>query len=418
MYSNTKSIFFCFIGILILFLTKHSAAQKPKVAIRKSATAQQSETPSNNPFQKIDKLTLTIPDSAIKSANGIARYIQSNFSKDDERIRAAFVWVATNISYDIDNMYALNFFETRENIVKKALSSKKGVCLEYATLFNNIANELGFKTYQITGYTRQKGRTEFVPHAWSAILLDGQWHLYDPTWASGYTINGKFVHRLSNQYYDVKPDSLIKTHFPFDYIWQLKTSPLSAKAFTDQQFQAQKSSANDCNYNDSISIFLFQPSIKQLEGQINRLTQIGVNNTLSYSYMHDLQVLLQSNKNQELQLVENKKVDHLNNAGTILTEGIETFNTYVNYRNGRFKPIKKDEEIRQMLDACLSFVKRTDDILKEYNNLTSSNQIDYVNQLKRKKNQLIQQHGQERIWLENYLSKGKLGRTLILSSMR
>jgi hypothetical protein len=48
---------------------------------------------------------------------------------------AVFYWTASNISYDVDKMVALNNKEALENNSTKILKSKKGVCSDYTKIF-------------------------------------------------------------------------------------------------------------------------------------------------------------------------------------------------------------------------------------------------------------------------------------------
>lgn len=411
-----KWFYFSFVIATIVLFHSPVFGQKTRIQSKKNITTITKEPV--NPYAAIDKRMLTIPDSASSSVSGIAYYINNHFEKRKEKIRAAFIWVAGTIDYDVDNMYALNFFESQDDKALKTLVTKKGVCQQFASLFNMIALELGFKTYLVTGYTRQKGHSDFVPHAWSAVYEDDDWHLYDPTWASGYILNGKYVHHINNDFFDITPNAMIETHFPFDYIWQLKDFPVKTQAFAMGKYSSDKDSANYRNYKDSINTFLWQPREKQLKGEMERLSYIGINNTLSYSYMHDLAIVHESLQLQKQQLAENKIVDQLNSAGTLLNTSQTIFNNYINYRNAHFKPTRKDDEIQQMLDSTVYYVNKADPILKEYANVSGENKQNYIRQLNRQRNELVRRHGEEKIWLANYLSKGKLGRALILETMR
>ena len=138
-----------------------------------------------NIYQQTDKLALQIPDSLAQSTAGIAGYINSNFNNSTDKSRAAFIWIAKNIQYDVENMFALNFAQNTAEIVEKVLKTRKGICRHYAELFNDIARQTGIKTYVISGYTRQQGYVDYLPHAWCAGLIDSAWYLFDPTWGSG-----------------------------------------------------------------------------------------------------------------------------------------------------------------------------------------------------------------------------------------
>jgi hypothetical protein len=51
--------------------------------------------------------------------------INAHFQTEDNKIRAVFYWTASNISYDVDKMVALNNKEALENNSTKILKSKK-----------------------------------------------------------------------------------------------------------------------------------------------------------------------------------------------------------------------------------------------------------------------------------------------------
>jgi len=84
-----------------------------------------------------DKIALQIPDSVTNTTSGIAGFINSNFSNQKDKSRAIFIWIAKNVRYDIENMFAINFYQNPKEIVEKVLSTKKGICMHYAELFND-----------------------------------------------------------------------------------------------------------------------------------------------------------------------------------------------------------------------------------------------------------------------------------------
>lgn len=78
-----------------------------------------------NQYAAIDKKALQLPDSLSKSTDGISRYIKNNFKTDKDKSRAIFIWVATNIRYDVENRYAINFYEKKEEKIAKPLRTGK-----------------------------------------------------------------------------------------------------------------------------------------------------------------------------------------------------------------------------------------------------------------------------------------------------
>lgn len=154
-----------------------------------------------NEYATIDQKALLLPDSLTKTTDQIAAFVNSNFATEHEKSRAIFIWVASNIEYDIDNMFAINFYEKIEEKIAKPLKTRKGICGNYAALFTEICKKAGLKSYVIEGYTKQNGFTDYIPHAWSATLIDNTWFLFDPTWGSGYANSGKFFKRINNDFF-------------------------------------------------------------------------------------------------------------------------------------------------------------------------------------------------------------------------
>jgi transglutaminase/protease-like cytokinesis protein 3 len=185
------------------------------------------QKPAVNEYASIDKIALQLPDSLAKTTDQIATYINSNFKTDKDKSRAIFIWVASNIQYDIDNMFAINFYEKDEDKISKPLQTRKGICENYASLFTDICLKSGLKSFRIEGYTKQNGFTDYIPHAWSAALIDTTWFLFDPTWGSGYVNGGKFFKKINNDYFKADPLNLIKSHMPFDYLWQFLNYPIT-----------------------------------------------------------------------------------------------------------------------------------------------------------------------------------------------
>ena len=77
----------------------------------------------------VDRLALQIPDSLTATVNGIADFINTNFSSKKDKSRAIFVWITNNISYDIENAFAINFYANSAQIIEEVLRNRKGdVC--------------------------------------------------------------------------------------------------------------------------------------------------------------------------------------------------------------------------------------------------------------------------------------------------
>lgn len=98
----------------------------------------------------------------------------------------------------------------------------KGVCANYAALFDAMCDVAGINAYHVSGY----GKTSFLsggPHGWNLIEIDGQYMLCDPTWSDSirdtaeYKVLNIFKDNedLKDEYYNVSgasAEKFIKNH--------------------------------------------------------------------------------------------------------------------------------------------------------------------------------------------------------------
>jgi len=355
----------------------------------------------NNEYTAIDNVIAQIPDSLTKTTKGIAKYVKLNYSKPNDQSRAIFTWIAKNIQYDIENMFAINFYQNTNEIIANVLKTRKGICMSYAELFSDIANKVGIKTYVISGYTKQNGFVDYIPHAWCAALIDSAWFLFDPTWGSGYVQNGKFVKQINNNYYQAKPEQIIKSHMPFDPLWQFLNYPV-----TNQEFYEGKTQINNkkefFNFKDTLQVFEKQSEIEQLIASSNRIEKNGVKNSLVFDR-------LQHNK-REIEYYNNKKiVDSYNSAVNSFNKGIDLLNVFIDYRNKQFTPKKPDAEIKQMVDTVDGLFNQTRLQLNTLKN-PDSNLATSIMQLNKSLNDATVNLNDQKAFVDKYLNAGKLSR--------
>jgi len=285
-----------------------------------------------------------IPDSVTYTTDAMAVYINSHFNSKTEKVRAIYTWVTINIRYDVDNMYAINFYVKRDEIINKALKTRKGICSNYAALFDDLCNKTGLKSYMIEGYTKQKGFVDYLPHAWCAALIDSTWYMFDPTWGAGYVSKGKFYPEVNYKYFKVQPSELIKTHMPFDYLWQFSYYPVTPQQFYDDSTQEYRS-AEYFNFPDSIKRYDRLPVNQQLNETCYRIEKFGIKNSLIYDRLQHLRHEIETMK-------QNANIFLYNSAGVDFNEGINYYNVFIEYRNKLFMPMKSDVEIKRMIDVA------------------------------------------------------------------
>ncbi len=354
-----------------------------------------------NVFASVDKKALQIPDSLTKSSAQIAGYISSNFLTDKEKVRAIFIWVASNIQYDIDNMFAINFYEKKDEIITKPLRTKKGICSNYAYLFTDICNRSGIKSFVIEGYTKQNGFADYLPHAWSAALIDSSWFVFDPTWGSGYVNSGKFFKKINNDYFKVVPTTIIKSHMPFDCLWQFLNYPITNQEFYEGKTQQNKTKVF-FNFVDSLKSYENQNHIDQLIFSANRVEKNGVKNSLVFDRLQHLKLEIEQDK-------QTKTINLYNSAVVYYNEGINNINVFIDYRNKQFTPHKTDPEIQSMLDLADSNFKEAKSKLGQISR-PDSNTLDLIRQLNKTIYDATNQLKEQEDWLKIYFSKSKSGR--------
>jgi hypothetical protein len=192
-------------------------------------------------FHRIDSLAETFSKNKYKKPEDLVSALMKVCNNDTEKARIIFTWVAKNVKYDYDKLTSGNAGVSWKNNEKAAAYKKlaneiykkgRGVCMDYAALFQELCNIAGLENEFIGGLTRNSAEGgSWGKHAWNAVKIDGKWQLLDVTWASGYIKKGKFKERFSPGYFMTKPDLFILNHFPEDEKWQLLDTPVSRKEF-------------------------------------------------------------------------------------------------------------------------------------------------------------------------------------------
>ena len=388
---------YCFLSLDVQAQTrslKQATVKKPAAPVAQV----QPEPP--NPYAEIDKKALLMPDSMTKSTEAIAAYINGNFSLDQDRIRAAFVWVAGNIRYDVPNMYAINYYEKKEDKIAKPLQTRQGICENYAALFTDICQKMGIPGFFVEGYVKLDNQISSLSHAWCVARIDSSWYLFDPTWASGYMYNGVFVSKINNAYYKTDPSIFIQTHMPFDPLWQLLYHPIS---FSDFNEGSVKESINGAvfNFPDSIGVYEKQNQSEEYQASYARIDNNGAKNPPVFNMLLYIR-----------QRIQEIKVNEFNTSVATYNNAIANFNEFIRYKNDQFKPIKPDPEIQAMLDSAsipynLAKVKLSQ-IKDPGPNITSM-----IATLQKQMNDLSQQLEEYEGWLAEYFSRGKWGRRIM-----
>lgn len=99
---------------------------------------------------------------------------QPNPDRDPEHVRIA-KWVHNYLEYD-------ESYIGREMTVRQILKEKRGVCSQYALLYEQLLRTAGIPATAISGITYATDKKEFQAHSWVLLYYNGEWIPIDPTW--------------------------------------------------------------------------------------------------------------------------------------------------------------------------------------------------------------------------------------------
>jgi hypothetical protein len=352
-------------------------------------------------YAVVDAKMNAISGNSTSSINTIARYINDNFKTDKDKIRAAFYWTASNISYDVANMFTVDLEETEQGKIAKTLKTKKGVCSHYASVFNALVSEIGIESHIISGYTKQMGKVDNLAHAWTAAKIDGSWYIFDPTWGAGYVDNGKFYKKLNNTYFKVQPAQIIASHIPFDYLWQFLNYPISNGEFYEGKIQVSKSKKY-FDFEKEISKYNASSEIDQLFEAAARIEKNGLKNAM-------ILARYDSNKKQLVYLRQNRNIDKLNSVIIEMNEAVVLLNDFIHYRNKKFKPTFSDEVINNMIQIPTQKLAKCQNDIYDVGTVGSENASNLAS-IKKTIGAALAQAEEHNQFVKNYLSKSKIVR--------
>ena len=363
---------------------------------------------ANIGYTLVDTKMAAIPANATNSTEAIAKYINTNFKTENDKIRAVFYWTASNIRYDVANMFGVISMETPQDRIMTTLKTKKGICGDYAIIFSEIANLVGVKSVVVEGYTKQDGKVATLAHAWCAAKIENKWYLFDPTWGSGYVNDNKYTRKINNAYFKVAPSKMINSHMPFDYLWQFINNPITNQEFIEGKIQINKTKKN-FDFESEINKYERLPIIDQLFESAQRIEKNGIKNQLiaqAYTYAKTSWNTKRENENGAKY---NAIVNQYN-------EAINELNDFIYYRNNKFKPILPDDEIQSKIQNPIQKLEKCQESLFRIGSMGSEN-ADSVNSLKKSIADALIQSETHLEFVNNYLSKSKLIRKTMFSKV-
>ncbi len=187
-------------------------------------------------YSEIDELALSVPDSMTKSSSDLAAYFSSFADTDTALVRAAYIWIVSNIRYgSVDHDDGVTAWVRDPGEILRNLET---VCTGYCVLLESIAAEMGICTQRVPGYLKGPGGRICdqlegqANHAWTAVLVSGKWHLLDCTQGSERVNSENRISDVRREFYFLTPPSqMIYDHFPYNPYWQLLDHKLTLSDF-------------------------------------------------------------------------------------------------------------------------------------------------------------------------------------------
>lgn len=206
-------------------------------------------------YSHVDTVVDTYPKS-FQSIEAFGDRIQKDFTEDADKVRAAYYWIATHITYDYKSLETgKNDYPTIEITDYKdqqdyraqylkiyashVLNYKTGICAGYARLLFHVCEYMSIKATVISGNARTSvNEIGIIPkntnHAWNAVFFNDKWNLIDATWSTGNERGKPNYFDFEDSYFCIPPERMILSHFPKDVKWQLLKKKVSKKYFFEQ----------------------------------------------------------------------------------------------------------------------------------------------------------------------------------------
>ncbi|MEK8132887.1 transglutaminase-like domain-containing protein [Paenibacillus filicis] len=108
-----------------------------------------------------------------------ARELTQNKKTDQEKVKAIYDYIVNTVTYDFN--LAANVQTGYIPDLDSVLTSGKGICYDYASLFAAMNRSVGVPTKLLMGSSEHV--KEY--HAWNEVYLDGKWQTVDTTVDAG-----------------------------------------------------------------------------------------------------------------------------------------------------------------------------------------------------------------------------------------
>uniref|UniRef100_A0A7S1KLG3 Transglutaminase-like domain-containing protein n=1 Tax=Percolomonas cosmopolitus TaxID=63605 RepID=A0A7S1KLG3_9EUKA len=188
-------------------------------------------SPANDSSTKTGTSIATANITSFDSIEDLVQKLTSKTTSKAESARAFFVWVTSNITYDMKGEFRAT---SPVDILKNRATHSTGYC----ALFQRMCDIAGISCVTLYGFVR--GTAQYLDastlgHSWNAVRIDDDsWQLVDCVFGAGYvsnTSNGEFVHDTNEYFFFPDPKQFIYSHLPQKDKWQLLEKPITKDEF-------------------------------------------------------------------------------------------------------------------------------------------------------------------------------------------
>ena len=151
----------------------------------------------------------------------------------------------------------------------------------------------------------------------------------------GYVSNYRFVRKPNYRYCRVSPKDFIRTHMPFDPLWQFLSNPLSFQDFDEgTSGPSTQDAGKEFDFADTLRTYLRQTPLQQLTAINERIRHNGRSNRLVDYYV-------QLNTSNIAVHRQNEVYNLYKNALKQYNRSVDNYNEVIRYRRANRK-IKKE----------------------------------------------------------------------------
>ena len=225
-----------------------------------------SQTSTFRQYAKIDKHVKKTPDSLSNNIISLHNYLVSAAQNDQEKIRAFYMWIITNIKYEDQQelMYDpdLLFYMGSNNCASPVcvLNKRKAVCEGFSKLFQFFCQQSGLEAYSIGGYISKNGAfQDRATHSWNAVKINDTWRFFDLSWANA-ILHHTGIKSETNEFFMVPPEEFILSHLPLISMWQFLETPVPLRVFNSGKDRIKR------HLNAAPAIYNFNDSLQHYNG--------------------------------------------------------------------------------------------------------------------------------------------------------